>query len=109
MTGMTKVDAPPTRHRDPISLRFGEALISRALLNRHELDRALEHGDQQRVPLVEAVIDLGLVPESESYSALAEFTGFPLVDLSDMTPSSLALRLVPERVARRHMLLPLSE
>ena len=29
--------------------------------------------------------------------------------MSELTPSNLALRLVPERVARRHILLPLTE
>ena len=89
--------------------RFGETLVARELLNRQNLAIAVEHCERLRVPLVEAVVDLGFVSENDSYSALAIFTGLPLVDLSDLTPSNLALRLVPERVARRHLLLPLNE
>ena len=48
-------------------------------------------------------------PKTDTYAALAEATGMPLVSLSDVTPSPLALRLVPERVARRHVLIPLDE
>lgn len=96
-------------HRDLLGTRFGEALLARALLNRHKLAIAFEHCERQRVPLVEAVVNLGFVSENDSYAALAGFTGLPLVDLSELTPSNLALRLVPERVARRHLLLPLNE
>ncbi len=96
-------------HRDLLGTRFGEALLARALLNRHNLAIAVEHCERQHVPLVEAVVDLGFVSEMDSYAALAVFTGLPLVDLADLKPSNLALRLVPERVARRHLLLPLNE
>ncbi|HKY20131.1 MAG TPA: type II/IV secretion system protein [Vicinamibacterales bacterium] len=89
--------------------RFGEALLAKDLLNPHDLAIAVDHCQRQHVPLVEAVVDLGFVSENDSYAALAVFTGLPLVDLSEMKPSTLALRLVPERVARRHQLLPLNE
>jgi type IV pilus assembly protein PilB len=101
--------AVAAKAQDGIGVRFGESLISHNLLNRHDLDLALRHSDQHRVPLVDAVVDLGFVTETDSYMALASFTGLRLMELSELRPSSLALRLVPERVARRHVLLPLTE
>src|SRR5918994_473298 len=106
---MTKAPEPDFPSRDPTSSRLADLLLSRSLLNRHNLALAVEHGERRHVPLVDAVVDLGFVNENESYTALANCTGLPLVDLSELTPSSLALRLVPERVARRHVLLPLTE
>jgi type IV pilus assembly protein PilB len=106
---MNKAQDPAPQHHSEFTSRFGDLLVSRSLLNRHDLSLAIEHSQRQHVPLVEAVIDLGLVPENESYTALATCTGLRLVDLSELTPSNLALRLVPERVARRHVLLPLTE
>ena len=102
-----EITAP--KPRDGMSARFGESLVSRLLLNRHDLGVALAHSDQRHVPLVDAVVELGFVSEIDSYVALSMFTGLRLVELCDMTPSNLALRLVPERVARRHQLLPLTE
>ncbi|HEY0285211.1 MAG TPA: GspE/PulE family protein, partial [Vicinamibacterales bacterium] len=101
----SKIDPP----RDSTSTRLADLLLARSLLNRHNLAVAVEHGERQHVPLVEAVVDLGFVTENDSYTALANCTGLRLVDGSELTPSNLALRLVPERVARRHMLLPLTE
>jgi type IV pilus assembly protein PilB len=98
-----------TPYRDTNQARFSELLLSRSLVNRHNLDIAIDHSDRQHVSLVDAVADLGFVTEDDSYAALATSSGLRLVDLSELTPSSLALRLVPERVARRHILLPLSE
>jgi type IV pilus assembly protein PilB len=89
--------------------RFGDLLLSQSLVNRQNLEIAIDHGDRRHLPLVDAVVDLGFVSEHDSYAALALFTGLRLVELSELTPSTLALRLVPERVARRHILLPLTE
>ena len=102
-------ETAPVSPRDAMGARFGETLVARSLLSRQNLAIAVDHCERLRVPLVEAVVDLGFVSENDSYSALAICTGLPLVDLSDVTPSNLALRLVPERVARRHLLLPINE
>jgi type IV pilus assembly protein PilB len=102
-------DHTTNAYRDASLARFGELLLSESLVDRHNLDIAIDHSDRQHVALVDAVVDLGFVTENDSYAALATFTGLRLVDLSELTPSTLALRLVPERVARRHTLLPLAE
>jgi len=107
---MTKdPDSKVDLRRDSTSTRLGDLLLARSLLNRHNLDLAVQHGERQHVPLVEAIVDLGFVTEDDGYTALANCTGLRLVDVSELTPSNLALRLVPERVARRHVLLPLTE
>lgn len=106
---MSKAPGDISLRRDPTSTRFADLLLSRSLLNRHNLALAVEHGDRKQLPLVDAVVDLGFVSEHDSYMALASSTGLELVDVSEQTPSSLALRLIPERVARRHVLLPLTE
>ena len=89
--------------------RFGDLLLSQSLLNQHELCVAVDHAEHQQIPLADAVVTLGLVSEDRSYATLAGATGTRLVDLADTAPSPLALRLVPVRVARRHVLLPLDE
>ncbi|MBI4522067.1 MAG: Flp pilus assembly complex ATPase component TadA [Gemmatimonadetes bacterium] len=78
-------------------------------MTRRDLKVARSHAEQQWVALADAVVQMGLVSERDSYETLAQATGMTLVDLAACTPSSLALKLVPERVARRHRLVPLEE
>ena len=92
-----------------IGSRFSDVLLSQALINQHDLHIAGAHAAHQHVSLVDAVVELGFVSELQSYGALATATGLRLIELSGLTPSNLALRLVPERVARKHDILPITE
>jgi type IV pilus assembly protein PilB len=89
--------------------RFRQLLIAQSTLTPQQLDVATGHAEEHHVPLAEAIVTLGLAPEHACYAVLAEATGMRLADLTTITPSPLALRLVPERVARRHALIPLDE
>jgi type IV pilus assembly protein PilB len=88
---------------------FGERLLSWALINTGDLMVAAQHAAQSGGGLADSIISLGLLPEADTYAALARATEMPLVDLRLVTPDALALRLVPERVARRHVILPVSQ
>src|ERR1700730_13552880 len=103
------LEATRTSPGDLIGSRFGDLLLSQSFINRHDLQIAGKHAERQRVSLVDAVVDLGFVSELDSYSVLAAATGLRLIELSGLTPSNLALRLVPERVARKHEILPITE
>jgi type IV pilus assembly protein PilB len=60
------------------------------------------------VPIADAVVDAGYVPERTSYEALAAVLGMPLVALNQTAPALFAVRMVPAPVARRHRLVPLA-
>ena len=45
--------------------------------------------------------------ESDSYAALAAAAGVDVIALGEVRSSDLAVRLVPERLARRHSIVPL--
>ncbi len=86
---------------------FPALLIQAELINRHDLGLAEQHAAREQMELADAVVALGLVREADSYQILAEAAGVELVNL-DTTPSGeLAVRLVPERIARRYMVVPL--
>lgn len=97
---------PVVEARDQL---FGERLLSWALINTGDLMVAAQHAAQSGGGLADSIISLGLLPEADTYAALARATEMPLVDLRLVTPDALALRLVPERVARRHVILPVSQ
>jgi type II secretory ATPase GspE/PulE/Tfp pilus assembly ATPase PilB-like protein/ActR/RegA family two-component response regulator len=103
------LEATRTSPRDLIGSRFGDLLLSQSFINRRDLQIGGEHAERQRISLVDAVVELGFVSELDSYSVLAAATGLRLIELSGLTPSNLALRLVPERVARKHEILPITE
>jgi type IV pilus assembly protein PilB len=88
---------------------FAEQLLTAQLLTREQLRRALDGAEQQKAPLHDVVVALGLVREADSYAALSQVAGMPLLDLNDVRVSELAVRLVPEKLARRHLVLPLHE
>ncbi len=88
---------------------FAEQLLTAGMLTREDLARAVEQAGHQKLPLHDVVVSLGLVSESDSYAALSKVTGIPVLDLNDVHVSELAVRLVPEKLARRHTILPLHE
>src|SRR5450756_769118 len=88
---------------------FADQLLAAAMITREDLSRAIEQAEHQKLPLHDVVVSMGLVAESDSYAVLSKVTGTPLLDLNDVRVSELAVRLVPEKLARRHTVLPLHE
>ena len=86
---------------------FPALLIDSSLISRADLQIAQQHAVREQMPLVDAVVALGLVPETDSYGKLAEAAGFEVVNLDGHISSELAVRLVPERIARRYAVVPL--
>jgi type IV pilus assembly protein PilB len=87
---------------------FSALLLERSLISRSELLTAEQHAQRQQIELPEALVGLGMVSEVSCYSLLAEASGLVLVDLAGSASSELAVRLVPERLARRYTVVPLS-
>jgi type IV pilus assembly protein PilB len=87
---------------------FPALLMERGLITRADLAVAQQHADRQHLELPEAFVALGLVPEEMCYATLAEAAGLTLVDPVELAQSELAVRLVPERLARRYEVVPLA-
>lgn len=85
---------------------FPALLLERALINNTDLHLAERHALREQMSLADSVVALGLVEEGDAYAALAEAGGFALAALDGVIPSELALRLVPERIARRYLAVP---
>jgi type II secretory ATPase GspE/PulE/Tfp pilus assembly ATPase PilB-like protein/ActR/RegA family two-component response regulator len=87
---------------------FPALLMDRGLISRGDLLVAQQHAHRENMELADAFVALGLVNEGACYAALAVAAGLPLVDAVEMATSELAVRLIPERLARRHDVVPLS-
>ena len=86
---------------------FPALLIDRGLMSRNDVAVAEPHAVREHMELADALVALGVVSEADCYATLAAAAGADLVALDDAGSSELAVRLVPERLARRHLVVPL--
>ena len=89
--------------------RFGELLVDAGLLKEEDLPRVLNEQKSKRGERFgETVVRLGLASEVEIARALSDQLGIPFIDLSAMSISQQALQEVPERLAKKHQILPVA-
>ena len=86
---------------------FQAHLVDRGLVSRANLAVAEPYAVGAHLELADALVALGLVSEADSYAALATAEGADLVALDGVASSVLAVQLVPEKLARRHLVVPL--
>jgi type IV pilus assembly protein PilB len=97
-----------TTGKGPVGVAgFPALLIDARLISLSDLSLAEQHARREQMPLADAVVALGFVREEDAYAKLAEAGGFEVVDLAHAASSELAVRLVPERIARRYFAVPL--
>src|SRR5262245_21482405 len=89
--------------------RFGELLVEAGLLKEEDLPRVLQEQKNKRGERFgETVVRLGLASEVEIARALSDQMGIPFIDLTAMSISAQALQEVPERLAKKHNILPVA-
>jgi type IV pilus assembly protein PilB len=88
--------------------RLHAHLLEQGLITSGDLAVAQQRAAQEGTGLVDAFVTLGMVAEADAYGALAASLGLSNVDLIKADISELAVRLVPERLARRHLLVPIA-
>ena len=101
-------EAPGVRGNRGGVAGLGAILLQGRLISEQDLGSAELYAVREETELVDAVVALGLVPERDSYAGLAVAAGTDFVDLDTLEPSGLAVRLLPERLARRHLVVPVS-
>jgi len=87
--------------------RIGDILVKKNLITPQQLMDALNVQKDSGKPLGEALIDLEMVSEENIASALAKQKNLPVINLEEYEINPHAAGLIPERVARRHMALPI--
>jgi type IV pilus assembly protein PilB len=88
--------------------RYGAILIENGWISQQDLSVAEQHGTREQMDLADAVVAMGLVDERDAYAALSIAAGTDIVDLTELESSELAVRVVPERLARKYHVVPLS-
>ncbi len=88
--------------------RLGELLVETGLLSEESLTRVLSEQRIVRKKLGEIIVNQGLATEDEIAQALSLQLGIPLVDLPNTPVEPQAVELIPEKVARKHLIMPIS-
>ncbi|MGZ6966592.1 MAG: GspE/PulE family protein [Acidimicrobiia bacterium] len=98
------VTPEPTRQRR----LFGEMLLERELISSRDLEAALKLQRTTGRRLGETLVALGLVSSGNVMRVLAQRLGLDYVEMTEITIDSIVAQAVPEEVARRYRVLPIS-
>ena len=88
--------------------KLGQVLLERGAITQDQLRIALHELKTVQKPLGALLIDLGFVTDAIVRDALSENTGQRAVDLTGAVIDSESIKIVPQDIARRYTVLPLS-
>ncbi len=95
------MNAPTSR------LPIGQLLIIQGIISEDQLRIALLEQMKSNQPVGKLLVSLGFVSEATLRDALGESLGQKAIDLDNSIIDSVALKLVPRELAKRHVMLPL--
>lgn len=99
-----KKPSPPGRR-----MRIGDALIAQGLLNEDQLSQALALQKKSGQRLGAVLVEMHLVTEKDIVEVLSKQLKVPYIDLSNYLIDPNIARLIPEDLAKRHMIIPINK
>ena len=91
-----------------MSAKLGEILVRENLISPQSLREALDHQREHGGRLGFNLVKLGFVSDDMITAVLSRHYGIPSVNLDLFNIDSAVLRLIPQEVAQKHSVLPLS-
>jgi type IV pilus assembly protein PilB len=104
--GSNDADAASGPKEARIHTDFQNRLVERKLVTNEQLDEAFTRHLRSNRHLFECLNDLGILDEGRVANEVSDFYQLPLCDLPHEELEPSALDLVPESVARQHMVFP---
>ena len=92
-----------------ITKQLGELLIERGLINREQMEGALEIQKAKGGLIGEILVELGFVKEEDVAQALTTQYGFPFLPLGNYEINPEVIAVIPLRVARQYLVLPIDK
>ena len=92
-----------------IHKQLGELLIEQGIINQQQLDKALAYQREKGGLIGEILVGLGFALEENIAQALTSQYGFPYLPLSSYEISSDIINIIPERIARQYLLIPIDK
>lgn len=99
--------ALPLRRISPKQL--GELLVERGVINRKQLEKALEAQKEQGGMIGEVLVGLGMVKEEAIAQALTAQYGFPYLPLDNYEIAHEVAAIIPYNVAKQYCLIPIDK
>lgn len=93
----------------PKKMRLGDALIHEGLINEEQLQQALALQKKSGKRLGAVLVEMHLVTEHDIVQILSKQLRIPFIDLSNYLIDPVIAKLVPEHIAKRHMLIPINK
>jgi len=95
--------------RRTIRKQLGELLIERKVISLEQLEKALSIQKEKGGLLGEILVDLGFAKEEDIAQALTAQYGFPYLPLDNYEISPEVIKLIPSRLARHYLLVPVDK
>lgn len=92
-----------------INKELGELLIERGIINQHQLEKALIIQREKGGLLGEILVELRFAKEEDIAQALTAQYGFPYLPLSNYEINPEVIDIIPSRVARQYLLVPIDK
>ena len=88
--------------------RIGELLVQKNLLSAEQLERAQEESKVKGSRLGLQLTKLGFLDEDQLADFVSQQYGVPCINLEEFEIEDSVIRLVPEDVALKHVILPVN-
>jgi type IV pilus assembly protein PilB len=98
---------PPTK-RTGVKRRIGDVIVQLGFAEREVVERVVEHGRSDGVPLGQALIEAEIVNSAQLAQALAERNGLDYVDLNFFDVDKGAASMIDGEKARRYRTIPIA-
>lgn len=92
-----------------INKQLGELLVDRGLITQEKLQKALTYQRNKGGLIGEILVELGFVKEEDIAQALTTQYGFPFLPLGNYDINTDILSIVPARVAKQYMFIPVDK
>jgi type IV pilus assembly protein PilB len=102
-----KLPARPVEVERGVRNSFGALAMRRGLINREQLDAALDRQKQSKKKLGAILVELGALSSQQTAEILAEQLHIDFFDVKDYVYDPSIADLVPERLIERYSVLPL--
>lgn len=90
-----------------INKQLGELLVERNIISAQELEKALSTQKEKGGLIGEILVELGFVKEEDIAQALTAQYGFPYLPLGNYEINPEVIAVIPVRVARQYLLVPI--
>ncbi len=89
--------------------QLGELLLDRGIINQSQLDQALNVQKNKGGLIGEILVELGFVKEDDIAQSLTAQYGFPYLPLGSYDVNADITSIIPGRVARQYLLVPIDK